>query len=116
MTADGQVSTDPVPSETTPNLVDSTLQSRLHGLTLETRRRLEGTVTGRHRSRLRGFSAEFAEHREYVAGDDLRYVDWKVYGRSDRYHLKQFEDETNFSCWLVLDTSESMSYLSLIHI
>ena len=112
MTADGQVSTDPVPSETTPNLVDSTLQSRLHGLTLETRRRLEGTVTGRHRSRLRGFSAEFAEHREYVAGDDLRYVDWKVYGRSDRYHLKQFEDETNFSCWLVLDTSESMSYRS----
>jgi len=69
-------------------------------------------MTGRHRSRQRGFSAEFAEHREYVAGDDVRYVDWKVYGRSDRYYLKQFEDETNFSCWLVLDTSESMSYRS----
>ena len=69
-------------------------------------------MTGRHRSRLQGFSAEFAEHREYVAGDDVRYVDWKVFGRSDRYFLKQFEDETNFSCWLVLDTSESMSYRS----
>lgn len=116
MTGDGHSSADPAadpaPSVTNPSLVDSTLQSRLDGLTLETRRRLEGSVTGRHRSRLRGFSAEFAEHREYVAGDDLRYVDWKVYGRSDRYHLKQFEDETNFSCWLVLDTSESMSYRS----
>jgi len=112
VTGDGHLSTDPAPAATDPNLVDSALQSRLAGLTLETRRRLEGSVTGRHRSRLRGFSAEFAEHREYVAGDDLRYVDWKVYGRSDRYHLKQFEDETNFSCWLVLDTSESMSYRS----
>ena len=111
MTGDGHLS--PVtPSSTVSSLVDSALQSRLSGFTLESRRRLEGSVTGRHRSQLRGFSAEFAEHREYVVGDDVRYVDWKVYGRSDRYYLKQFEDETNFSCWLVLDTSESMSYQS----
>jgi len=94
------------------SLLDSTLQSRLAGLSFQARRPLEGPVAGRHRSRLRGFSAEFAEHREYVPGDDVRYVDWKVYGRSDRYYLKEFEDETNFTCWLVLDTSESMSYHS----
>ena len=94
------------------SLLDSNLQSRLAGLSFQTRRPLEGPVTGRHRSRQRGFSAEFAEHREYVPGDDVRYVDWKAYGRSDRYYLKEFEDETNFTCWLVLDTSESMSYRS----
>ena len=109
MTADGQVSTDPVPSETTPNLVDSTLQSRLHGLTLETRRRLEGTVTGRHRSRLRGFSAEFAEHREYTPGVDPRHIDWKVFGRSDRFYIKEFEEETNLRANIFLDQSESMA-------
>ena len=111
MTGDSHLSPVALPS-TNSGLLDSTLQSRLSGFTLESRRRLEGSMTGRHRSRQRGFSAEFAEHREYVAGDDVRYVDWKVYGRSDRYYLKQFEDETNFSCWLVLDTSESMSYRS----
>jgi len=108
---DGQPFTDTAVS-TADDLIDTGLQSRLCRLTLEARRRLEGSMTGRHRSRLQGFSAEFAEHREYVAGDDVRYVDWKVFGRSDRYYLKQFEDETNFSCWLVLDTSESMSYRS----
>ncbi|MFQ5731915.1 MAG: DUF58 domain-containing protein, partial [Planctomycetaceae bacterium] len=65
-----------------------------------------------HRSPYQGFSVEFAEHREYVPGDDLRYVDWKAYGKSDRYYLKRFEEDTNFSCLLVLDTSESMQYRS----
>lgn len=111
MTGDGQSFADTAVSGA-DNLIDTALQSRLCRLTLEPQRRLEGSMTGRHRSRLQGFSAEFAEHREYVAGDDVRYVDWKVFGRSDRYFLKQFEDETNFSCWLVLDTSESMSYRS----
>ena len=100
---------------TTPaaaEFLDTAVQSRLTGLSLQARRAVEGRMTGRHRSSQRGFSAEFAEHREYTAGDDVRYVDWKVYGRSDRYYLKQFEDETNFSCWMVLDTSESMSYRS----
>ena len=57
-----------------------------------------------------GYSVEFAEHREYAPGDDLRYVDWKVFGRSDRYYLKQFEEETNFACMLAVDASESMLY------
>jgi uncharacterized protein (DUF58 family) len=63
-----------------------------------------------HRSPYQGFSNEFAEHREYVPGDDLRYVDWKVFGKSDRYYLKQFEEETNLICYSLLDTSESMRY------
>jgi len=92
--------------------LDPAVLARLEGLSLQARRVVEGRVTGGHRSPDRGFSAEFAEHREYSTGDDLRYVDWKVYGRSDRFYLKQFEDETNFACWLVLDTSESMAYRS----
>src|SRR3954452_7054433 len=84
----------------------------LHGLELRARRIVEGYVAGMHRSPYRGFSNEFAEHREYTPGDDLRYVDWKVYGKSDRFYLKQFEEETNLLCYLLLDTSESMQYKS----
>lgn len=69
-------------------------------------------MSGLHKSPYQGFSVEFAQHREYVPGDDLRYVDWKVYGKSDRIYLKQFEEETNFSCHLLLDCSESMRYRS----
>ncbi len=86
--------------------------SKLEGLTLHARGTVEGAVTGAHRSPFHGFAAEFAEHREYAPGDDLRYVDWKVYGRSDRVFVKQFEEETNFACHLLLDASESMTYRS----
>ncbi len=86
--------------------------AKLNGLELKARLIVEGYVSGLHKSPFHGFSAEFAEHREYVAGDDLRYVDWKVYGKSDRYYLKQYEEETNFSCYVLLDTSESMLYKS----
>ena len=82
----------------------------LRGLKLRALRIVEGYVAGLHRSPYRGFSTEFAEHREYVPGDDLRYVDWKVYGRSDKVYLKQFADETNLICYLALDISESMTY------
>lgn len=84
----------------------------LSGLDLKARLIVEGFVSGLHRSPYHGFSVEFAEHREYVPGDDLRYVDWKVFGKSDRYYLKQFEEETNFACTLILDTSDSMTYRS----
>jgi len=73
---------------------------------------VEGYVSGWHKSPFHGFSVEFAEHRDYVPGDDLRYVDWKVFGKSDRYYLKQFDEETNFACHLLVDTSESMTYRS----
>lgn len=67
-------------------------------------------MAGLHRSPYQGFSNEFAEHREYAPGDDLRYVDWKVYGKSDRFYLKQFEVETNLILYLLVDASESMQY------
>jgi len=86
--------------------------ARLEGLELKARLIVEGYVSGLHASPFHGFSIEFAEHREYVPGDDLRYVDWKVFGKSDRYYLKQYEEETNFACYLLLDTSASMQYRS----
>lgn len=86
--------------------------AKLRGLDLKARLIVEGFVSGLHKSPYHGFSVEFAEHREYVTGDDLRYVDWKVFGKTDRFYLKRFEEETNFSCHLLLDASESMSYRS----
>ncbi len=86
--------------------------ARLQGLPLRARRQVEGYVSGLHRSPFHGFSIEFAEHREYSPGDDLRYLDWKVFGRTDKYYLKRFEEDTNLVCHLLLDTSESMRYRS----
>jgi uncharacterized protein (DUF58 family) len=91
-------------------LLDPAMLARLQGLELRARRIVEGYVAGLHRSPYHGFSNEFAEHREYAPGDDLRYVDWKVYGKTDRFYLKQFEVETNLILYLVLDASESMQY------
>lgn len=73
---------------------------------------VEGLLSGLHRSPHRGFSVEFAEHRPYQPGDDLRFVDWRMYGRSDRYYVKQFEEETNLRCILLLDLSASMDWSS----
>lgn len=84
----------------------------IQGLELRARLIVEGYVSGAHHSPYRGFSIEFAEHREYVPGDDLRYVDWKVFGKTDKVYLKQFETETNLIGHLVLDTSESMRFQS----
>ena len=83
---------------------------RLKGLELRARTVVEGYVAGVHRSPYHGFSVEFAEHREYVPGDDIRYIDWKVFGKTDKFYLKQYEQETNLITYLVLDTSESMRY------
>lgn len=94
------------------SLLPADVAADLTGLELSARGIVEGFLSGLHRSPFRGFSVEFAEHREYVPGDDLRYVDWKVFGRSDRIYLKQFEEDTNFTCHLVLDTSGSMGYRS----
>lgn len=74
------------------------------------RSKKEGTVTGRHASPHKGFSVEFAEHRQYVAGDDLRDLDWRVFGKSDRYYIKQYIEETNMRVTLLVDASGSMSY------
>ncbi|HWB08066.1 MAG TPA: DUF58 domain-containing protein [Pirellulales bacterium] len=92
--------------------LDPQTLAKLQGLELRARLIVEGYVSGLHRSPYHGFSIEFAEHREYAPGDDLRYVDWKVFGKSDKFYLKQYEEETNLVSHLVLDTSESMGYKS----
>ena len=84
----------------------------LEGLDLQARLVVEGYVSGMHASPYHGFSVEFAEHREYVPGDDIRHVDWKVWSKTDKLYLKQYEEETNLLLYLLLDTSESMAYAS----
>ncbi len=95
-----------------PDLLDPVTLSQLGGIELIAREVVEGFLMGLHRSPHRGFSAEFAELRAYQAGDDLRYIDWRMYGRSDRYYVKQFEEETNLRAHLLLDVSESMGWSS----
>lgn len=84
--------------------------TRLNALSLYARFPMLGNVSGRHRSPIRGSSLEFAAYREYVPGDDLRRLDWRVHGRTDRYFVKQFEADTNLRLCLVVDTSGSMGY------
>ncbi|MBM4021119.1 MAG: DUF58 domain-containing protein [Planctomycetes bacterium] len=84
--------------------------SRLAGVPLLARRPMVGSVSGRHSSPHRGSSVEFAEYRKYVPGDDLRRLDWRAFGRSDRFYVKEYEADTNLRLCLVLDTSGSMAY------
>ena len=84
----------------------------IEGLDLQARMVVEGYVAGMHPSPYHGFSVEFAEHREYVPGDDIRHVDWKVWSKTDKLYLKQYEEETNLLSYLLVDTSESMAYAS----
>jgi uncharacterized protein (DUF58 family) len=79
-------------------------------MTVKARVIVEGALTGLHRARLRGSSVEFAEHKEYSPGDEMRHIDWKVFGKADRYYVKQFEQESELCCYLVLDASASMGY------
>ena len=90
--------------------LDPEVLQQLGDLELIAREVVEGLRVGNHRSQLRGFSTEFAHHRQYVPGDSLRTIDWRVYGRSDRYYTKLYEAETNFDCHLLIDSSSSMTY------
>ena len=90
--------------------LDPRVLDKIEGLDFKARLIVEGYISGLHRSPFRGFSVEFAEHREYVPGDDIRFLDWKVFGRSDRLYIKRYEDETNLEATIVLDVSESMTY------
>src|SRR5277367_3753248 len=98
------------PQPVTP--LDLALLHDLPSLELRARYLMNGFLTGLHRSPLKGFSVEFAEYRAYQLGDDLRRVDWRLFGRTDRLHVKQFEHETQLRVFLVLDTSASMAYAS----
>ena len=90
--------------------LDPAVLAEISRLDLRARQVVEGYVSGLHKSPRKGYSVEFAEHREYVPGDDIRHIDWKVYGRSDRYYIKQYEEETNLNSYILLDASESMLY------
>lgn len=93
-------------------LLDSQALAQAEVLGLHARQVVEGYLAGEHRSPFFGFATEFAQHREYSQGDDLRHLDWKVLGRTDRYYVKQYEQETNYVAQILLDGSESMRYAS----
>ena len=90
--------------------LDPAVVARLGTIDLKARTIVEGFLTGLHRSPYKGFSVEFAEYRQYIPGDDLATLDWKVYARSDRHFVKKYEEETNLTCHLLLDVSGSMAY------
>ena len=94
----------------TSRYLDPAVLAEITRLDLRARRAVEGFVTGLHKSPRKGYSVEFAEHREYVPGDDIRHLDWKLWARADRYYVKQYEEETNLRCYLLLDMSESMRF------
>ena len=92
--------------------LDPKVLAKISGLELRARLLVEGYFSGLHRSPFCGASVEFADYRQYVQGDDFRHIDWKVYARTDKHYIKQYEQETNMTCVLVVDCSESMSYRS----
>jgi uncharacterized protein (DUF58 family) len=93
--------------------LDASALMRIKNLQLRAKVVVEGFLTGLHRSPYHGFSVEFSEYRQYTAGDDLRFLDWRLLARTDRYFVKRFEDETNLRCYLLLDASRSMGFGSL---
>jgi uncharacterized protein (DUF58 family) len=95
--------------------IDPVALMRINDLQLRARIVVEGFFNGLHKSPYHGFSVEFSEYRQYTAGDDLRYLDWRLFARSDRYYVKRFEDETNLRCHLLVDLSRSMGFGSLAY-
>ncbi len=97
-------------SSTSSGFIDTRTLMQIRSLELRARIVVQGFWNGIHASPYHGFSVEFSEYRQYVPGDDPRYVDWRVYARSDRYYIKKFEDETNLRCHLLIDQSRSMTF------
>lgn len=105
--------TPPAPDAVTPaRFLDPELLARIGSLELLARAVVEGFMSGLHRSPFTGFSTEFTEYRQYNQGDDLRYLDWRLLGRTDRYFIKKYRADTNTQCHLLIDTSASMNYSS----
>lgn len=98
------------PGAASARFLDPAVIARIGSMELRARTIVEGFLSGLHRSPYKGFSVEFAEYRQYMRGDDLSTIDWKVYARSDRYYVKKYEEETNLDCHLLLDVSGSMGY------
>src|SRR6267154_1257967 len=97
----------PSPADTP---LDPTALARFGRLELIARLVVEGVMSGLHKSPFKGFSVEFAEHRQYGPGDEIRHIDWRALGKTDRYFVKEYEEETNLKAYLVVDTSGSMGY------
>ncbi len=93
-----------------PQYLDAKTLDRIKRLDVRARLVVEGFITGQHRSPYHGFAVEFATHREYSPGDDTRHIDWKVWSRSDRLYIKEYEEETNLKCTILVDASKSMRY------
>lgn len=98
------------PNPHDPHAIDPTALSRFGRLELLARLVVEGVMSGLHKSPFKGFSVEFAEHRQYGPGDEIRHIDWRAFGKSDRYYVKEYEEETNLKAYLVVDSSGSMGY------
>src|SRR5688572_21664789 len=94
----------------THSYLDSKTLDRIKRLDVRARLVVEGFITGQHRSPYHGFAVEFATHREYAPGDDIRHIDWKVWSKTDRLYIKEYEEETNLKCTIMLDASKSMRY------
>ncbi len=92
------------------NYLDPKVLDKIQRLDLQARLVVEGFISGMHKSPFKGFSVEFAEHRKYVPGDDIKHIDWKVFARADRFYIKQYEEETNLRATFLVDISESMRY------
>src|SRR2546421_7620712 len=105
--------TTSVPQTDYRKYLDPRTLARISSLDLRARLVVEGLMIGMHRSPYQGISVEFAQHRQYVPGDDIRHVDWKVFGRSDKIYLKQYLEETNLHLILIVDASESMGFGSI---
>ena len=99
-------------SQTYRKYLQPDVVAKLANMELLARLVVEGFITGLHKSPYHGFSVEFAEHRQYMPGDEIKHIDWKIYGRTDRYYIKQFEEETNLKAYIVLDVSRSMTFSS----
>src|SRR5712664_1415908 len=99
-------------AQTSQRLLDPHFVSKLARLDLRARLVVDGFLTGLHKSPYHGFSVEFAEHRQYMPGDEIKHLDWKIYGKTDRYYIKQFEEETNLKSYISLDASKSMAFAS----
>lgn len=105
-----QVTTEVLQSGNPQRYLDPKAIARFGLTPLVARRIVEGFISGLHKSPFHGFSVEFADHREYVAGDDLKYLDWPLYARTDHYYIKRYEEETNVRSYVLLDSSASMSF------
>jgi len=92
--------------------MDPEIVNKIENLSLRARLVVEGFIIGMHKSPYHGFSVEFSEHRPYGYGDEIKYIDWKLWGKTDRFYIKQFEEETNLKCHLILDKSSSMNFSS----